>query len=71
MHIVTDMIYYHEVINVTYFDRRKVFVYIVITLLIVEAIFRGTIEMDILLELILLNIVYELILINDYLRNHK
>lgn len=71
MHIVTDMIYYHEVINVTYFDRRKVFVYIVITLLIVEAIFRGTIEMDILLGLILLNIVYELILINDYLRNHK
>ena len=55
----------------TYFDRRKVFVYIVVTLLIVEAIFQGTIEMDILLGLILLNIVYELILINDYLRNHK
>nr|DAP88474.1 MAG TPA: hypothetical protein [Caudoviricetes sp.] len=55
----------------TYFDRRKVFVYIVVTLLIVEAIFQGTIKMDVLLGLILLNIVYELILINDYLRNHK
>lgn len=55
----------------TYFDRRKVFVYIVATLLIVEAVFQDTIQMDILLGTILLNIVYELILINDHLRNHK